>query len=427
MMKLAVILMILACALSKSFAREDRDGKAKKNLLKPHGKNVCDYTESRPVQVNVSRIAEKFVRVRKRYVTTSWFRKVVRYRIVVRKISMIEYHMETRIRHFKVFYCCDGWTNEKESNECEKPVCGFECMNGGRCTAPNICRCARGFQGKFCQNDENECNNAFLNKCQQECINTRGSFECGCRSGFAVDPNDRTKCIDVNECATGSACRCQPNDANCEVACVNTKGSYLCYCKKGYRLGFDGVCRDINECIEDICSHSCINLPGSYKCSCFLGFDLNKTTGECTDIDECKIRNGGCSHKCHNVEGGFTCSCNEGYYLESDRTTCKRIPSSMKHDLICTDEAKNYKMLSCWPRKVKILHAFYGRVTPNVCQYKTFTTKQRCSYDGVTDLMAKRCNGRTSCFFDASASLFENFKDPCPGISKYLQVLAKCV
>lgn len=99
----------------------------------------------------------------------------------------------------------------------------------------------------------------------------------------------------------------------------------------------------------------------------------------------------------------------------------------MKHDLICTDEAKNYKMLSCWPRKVKILHAFYGRATPNVCQYKTFTTKQRCSYDGVTDFMAKRCNGRTSCFFDASASLFNNFRDPCPGISKYLQVLAKCV
>ena len=43
--------------------------------------------------------------------------------------------------------------------------------------------------------DANECNDAFLNNCEQECVNTRGSFECGCRSGFAVDPNDRTKCI----------------------------------------------------------------------------------------------------------------------------------------------------------------------------------------------------------------------------------------
>ena len=103
------------------------------------------------------------------------------------------------------------------------------------------------------------------------------------------------------------------------------------------------------------------------------------------------------------------------------------ISPSMKYDLICTDEPKNYKLLSCWPRKVKILHAFYGRATANVCQYKNFTAKQQCSYDGVTDFMSKRCNGRTSCFFDASTSLFGNFKDPCPGVSKYLQVFAKCV
>ena len=45
-----------------------------------------------------------------------------------------------------------------------------------------------------------------------------------------------------------------------------------------------------------------------------------------TDINECKVDNGGCSQICVNTEGGHYCKCQLGYSLipGAQATTCKR-------------------------------------------------------------------------------------------------------
>ena len=42
-----------------------------------------------------------------------------------------------------------------------------------------------------------------------------------------------------------------------------------------------------------------------------------------SDIDECKLSNGGCEQNCLNAIGSFKCSCNKGYKLLYDGKTCK--------------------------------------------------------------------------------------------------------
>ena len=43
--------------------------------------------------------------------------------------------------------------------------------------------------------DSNECEDAAANTCEQECINTVGSFSCACNAGYNTDPTDSTQCI----------------------------------------------------------------------------------------------------------------------------------------------------------------------------------------------------------------------------------------
>ena len=44
------------------------------------------------------------------------------------------------------------------------------------------------------------------------CISA-GGFTCGCKPGYAVDPTDPNKCIDVNECLI--------NNGGCRQECIN--------------------------------------------------------------------------------------------------------------------------------------------------------------------------------------------------------------
>lgn len=42
-----------------------------------------------------------------------------------------------------------------------------------------------------------------------------------------------------------------------------------------------------------------------------------------TDIDECRLNNGGCDHVCRNTVGSFECSCKKGYKLLTNERTCQ--------------------------------------------------------------------------------------------------------
>ena len=92
---------------------------------------------------------------------------------------------------------------------------------------------------------------------------------------------------------------------------------------------------------------------------------------------------------------------------------------------LCDNDYQNYAILACWPGKVQILAAFYGRVSESVCnaELKSYKT---CSVDGITQLLRKKCLGQDTCFLDASKDALTSLKDPCPDVSKYVEVYYKC-
>ncbi|CAG5131631.1 unnamed protein product, partial [Candidula unifasciata] len=46
--------------------------------------------------------------------------------------------------------------------------------------------------------DIDECKTGH--SCQQTCTNTLGSYRCGCRAGFVINPNDTSKCLQIRQC-----------------------------------------------------------------------------------------------------------------------------------------------------------------------------------------------------------------------------------
>ena len=102
------------------------------------------------------------------------------------------------------------------------------------------------------ETDINECltNNGG---CQQLCHNAQGSFTCDCNVGYTLNSNKKkcngknviitvlmytkiSKILillfeDINECVK--------NTDGCNQNCINTAGSYQCSCNSGYELGLD--------------------------------------------------------------------------------------------------------------------------------------------------------------------------------------------
>eukprot|EP00961_Rhodomonas_salina_P123809 1668551-Rhodomonas_salina.1 len=75
------------------------------------------------------------------------------------------------------------------------------------------------------------------------------------------------ECLDVNECDIG-AHTCSGDDS----VCVNTPGSFTCGCNTGYEVDALSGCADIDECLTGThwCAWNavCNNTVGSYTCDC---------------------------------------------------------------------------------------------------------------------------------------------------------------
>ena len=184
--------------------------------------------------------------------------------------------------------------------------------------------------------DINECT-TDVDGCSQLCVNTNGSFFCGCNEGYTLTEDGRT-CGDINECLAGTH--------GCQQDCVNTDGGFRCECRQGFQLNVDGSnCSgiiifnlyfhrlqcftnhhflDIDECAMNAsrCSQSCTNTVGSFMCTCNSGYSLSDDGITCIDVNECSTDSHGCQQICVNTDGGFRCECSSGYQLNSDQTTC---------------------------------------------------------------------------------------------------------
>jgi len=87
---------------------------------------------------------------------------------------------------------------------------------------------------------------------------------CQCEDGANVYSVNGTNCIDVNECLV--------NNGGCEDQCINTAGSYYCQCNSfSYAISSNGHdCEDINECDTNPSAcpfgNICVNTWGKYHC-----------------------------------------------------------------------------------------------------------------------------------------------------------------
>ena len=184
------------------------------------------------------------------------------------------------------------------------------------------------FYGFFSHLDVNECstNNGG---CQHECINTGGSYECRCRSGYQLSSNGRSctgqlvreeyystynmihssSFSDINECSS-------PSTSNCDQVCRNTASSYTCSCNSGYTLASNG-----RTCNGKLRTWVHTNTYGSFiRYSGVI--DIGPMRIFIADINECSTNNGGCQHNCVNTRGSYECRCRSGFQLSSNRRSC---------------------------------------------------------------------------------------------------------
>ncbi|KAJ1172187.1 hypothetical protein NDU88_004037, partial [Pleurodeles waltl] len=216
--------------------------------------------------------------------------------------------------------CVLGGHTCHAGQDCENTIGAYRC----------VVRCGTGFRrtsdGLSCQ-DVNECQES--NPCHQRCLNTIGSFHCGCDPGYQLKGR---RCIDVNECRQHV---CRPDQQ-----CKNTRGGYKCIdlCPNGMTKADNGTCIDIDECRDGMhqCRYNqiCENTRGSYRCVCPRGYRSQGVGRPCQDIDECENRDA-CQHECRNVPGSYQCLCPMGYRLMPNGKTCQDIDECLEQNIQC--------------------------------------------------------------------------------------------
>jgi hypothetical protein len=124
-----------------------------------------------------------------------------------------------------------------------------------------------------------------------------------CPSGYVDTNGNGTSCADIDECMQKTA------DCKLNATCQNLPGTYDCPCD----VGFHG--NGHQQCLANVlcdatgsnCGSlgSCTDVSGTKYCVCGSGYEGDGVT--CTDIDECKINNGGCGNPTY-----FSCANNTG-------------------------------------------------------------------------------------------------------------------
>ena len=141
-------------------------------------------------------------------------------------------------------------------------------------------------------------------------------------------------CVDIDEC-TEIGC----DEDN--TYCVNTLGSYDCNCESGFERMF-GICSDIDECKipekADSCGNGmCINIPGGFKCECNHGYELS-TDATCINVDECATGNPCLANEsCFDTDGHFFC-CQQGHsFVDGNCVNAECADVSCNDDQVCRD------------------------------------------------------------------------------------------
>ncbi|KAJ1352361.1 hypothetical protein KIN20_008684 [Parelaphostrongylus tenuis] len=131
------------------------------------------------------------------------------------------------------------------------------------------CKIGFHWNGTYCE-DINECDEA--DRCQYQCENILGSYNCMCPHGYELDSNN-LQCFDINECDLQSCSNGQ--------MCLNTYGDFHCIpnpCPENYSLSKN------NDCIPEC--NSCSDLPINIRqISLHKGYRTDNGIGKVTAYD----------------------------------------------------------------------------------------------------------------------------------------------
>uniref|UniRef100_A0A8C2KSP7 Signal peptide, CUB and EGF-like domain-containing protein 2 n=1 Tax=Cyprinus carpio TaxID=7962 RepID=A0A8C2KSP7_CYPCA len=265
--------------------------------------------------------------------------------------------------------------------------CVHECINipgNYRCTCYDGFRLAH--DGHNCL-DVDECAEGN-GGCQQICVNMMGSYECRCRDGFLLSDNQHTCIQRPKDVPT-----CMDKNHGCAHICRETpKGSIACECRPGFQLTKNSRdCKLTCNYGNGGCQHICEEMDHGPRCSCHMKFALHSDGKTCvgelslhhttppgqllqrkisnpvhvylslslslgTDIDECRMNNGGCDHVCRNTVGSFECSCKKGYKLLTNERTCQDI-DECSFDRACDHTCVNSPgSFQCYCHKGHVLY-----------------------------------------------------------------------
>ena len=125
-----------------------------------------------------------------------------------------------------VYNCPAGFIISDDLKECVCPQ--------GRVDIDGICA------------DINECTDE-THACGENsaCVNTSGSYQCVCESGYAFESPDNLQCAEVDECADAT------DDCGASALCANTEGGFVCgnQCPSGFIPNADrSECVEANPC-----------------------------------------------------------------------------------------------------------------------------------------------------------------------------------
>ncbi|CAH1176432.1 unnamed protein product [Phaedon cochleariae] len=253
--------------------------------------------------------------------------------------------------------------------------------------------------------------------CQQECVNTLGSYVCSCKIGFELHSDGKNcedACGGVYDAVTGTI----TSPSFPDYYPLNKNCIWEIVAEQQYKITINFTHFDLEGNLnspQQQCEYDRVEVysklkegklkkHGSYcgpKAPGLITSDGNvmrivfysdssvQKSGFAgiyfTDMDECAVNHGGCQHDCLNTLGSYVCTCHNGYTLHENGHDCKE--GGCKHEMsnpYGTLTSPNYP--EYYPARKDCVWHF--TTTPGhririSFQFFELEPHQECSYDHV--------------------------------------------
>ncbi|XP_030376364.1 dorsal-ventral patterning protein tolloid [Scaptodrosophila lebanonensis] len=191
--------------------------------------------------------------------------------------------------------------------------------------------------------------------CQHICINTLGSYQCGCHAGYELQANGKScedACGGIVDATKSNGTLYSPsypepypNAKECvwEVVAPPNHAVFLRFthfdvegtkfqyskCNYDYLVIYSKMRDNRLKKIGTYCGRELPPMVNSEQNVLRLEFYSDRTVQRSgfvgqfvIDADECAVNNGGCQHRCRNTFGSYKCSCRNGYTLSENSHNC---------------------------------------------------------------------------------------------------------